>query len=335
MCSSLEVRITSDGFRLPELPGTQWPAYVWGCQLLWYAHTLLYWQWNWSYFRIPKPVLSPTVVSSVKSNPENQTDLKQVLELVVRWKKYWFSKRALKLTEHCPLVPLGSQVFSALYRVNRDASCKRKLKEEKWSPLNWKVIILKPVMINKSRRYMWLMQRQINLINGTLFVLEKRNTVISELCQKSCGFDLYSSTWCQAGERRRSKLEDRWASQRRPAPPWWMSFSPLLAVVNISKPWLCWLSRAGPPSTVRSDRIEPVTEKENDTNQVISNRCFCSFRFHFNVINYHRWIHKPHQMTILYMFYHWSFDTSCTWLILNVTNKWERLKCSKLLLAPN
>ena len=57
-----------------------------------------------------------------------------------------------------------------------------------------KVIILKPVMINKSRRYMWLMQRQINLINGTLFVLEKRNTVISELCQKSCGFDLYSST---------------------------------------------------------------------------------------------------------------------------------------------
>ena len=26
------------------------------------------------YFRIPKPVLSPTVVSSVKSNPENQTD---------------------------------------------------------------------------------------------------------------------------------------------------------------------------------------------------------------------------------------------------------------------
>ena len=174
MCSSLEVRITSDGFRLPELPGTQWPAYVWACQLLWYAHTLLYWQWNWSYFRIPKPVLSPTVVSSVKSNPENQTDLKQVLELVVRWKKYWFSKRALKLTEHCPLVPLGSQVFSALYRVNRDASCKRKLKEEKWSPLNWKVIILKPVMINKSRRYMWLMQRQINLINGTLFVLTKR-----------------------------------------------------------------------------------------------------------------------------------------------------------------
>ena len=37
-----------------------------------------------------------------------------------------------------------------------------------------KVIILKPVMINKSRRYMWLMQRQINLINGTLFVLEKK-----------------------------------------------------------------------------------------------------------------------------------------------------------------
>ena len=158
MCSSLEVRITSDGFRLPELPGTQWPAYVWGCQLLWYAHTLLYWQWNWSYFRIPKPVLSPTVVSSVKSNPENQTDLKQVLELVVRWKKYWFSKRALKLTEHCPLVPLGSQVFSALYRVNRDASCilrdfwrraminvnvnrdarcKRKFKVEQWSFLCW------------------------------------------------------------------------------------------------------------------------------------------------------------------------------------------------------
>ena len=273
----------------------------------------------------------------------------------MRWKKYWFSKRALKLTEHCPLVPLGSQVFSALYRVNRDASCilrdfwrrtminvnvirdascKRKFKEEQWLSLYWKVII-SPVMINKSRRYMWLMQRQINLINGTLFVLEKRNTVISELCQKSCGFDLYSSTWCQAGERRRSKLEDRWASQRRPAPPWWMSFSPLLAVVNISKPWLCWLSRAGPPSTVRSDRIEPVTEKENNTNQVISNRCFCSFRFHFNVINYHRWIHKPHQMTLLYMLYHWSFDTSFTWLILNVTNKWERLKCSKLLLAPN
>ena len=44
--------------------------------------------------------------------------------------------------------------------------------------------------------------------------------------------------------------------------------------ICFSKPWLCWLSRAGHPSTVRSDRIEPVTKKENDTDQVISNRCF-------------------------------------------------------------
>ena len=105
--------------------------------------------------------------------------------------------------------------------------------------------------------------------------------------------------------------------------------------ICFSKPWLCWLSKAGHPSTVRSDRIEPVTKKENDTHQVISIRWFCSFWFPFNVINYHQWIHKPHQMTFLYMLYQWSFDTSCTWLILNVTNKWERLKCSKLLLAPN
>ena len=158
----------------------------------------------------------------------------------MRWKKYWFSKTALKLTEHCPLVPLGSQVFSALYRINRDASCmlrhfkegqlsmstsigmqaaKESLKKNNDHLCTDKVIIL-PVMINKSRRYMWLMQRQINLINGTLFVLEKRNTVILELCQKSCGFDLYSSTWCQAGGKRRSKLEDRWASQKTPTPPW-------------------------------------------------------------------------------------------------------------------
>ena len=39
MCSSLEVRITSDEFRLPELPGTQWPAYVWESQLLWHTNT--------------------------------------------------------------------------------------------------------------------------------------------------------------------------------------------------------------------------------------------------------------------------------------------------------
>ena len=49
-----------------------------------------------------------------------------------------------------------------------------------------------------------------------------------------------------------------------------------------SKPWLCWLSRAGPPSTVHSDRIEPVTKKENDTDQVISNRCFL-----FILISFH------------------------------------------------
>ena len=53
--------------------------------------------------------------------------------------------------------------------------------------------------------------------------------------------------------------------------------------ICFSKPWLCWLSRAGPPSTVRSDRIEPVTKKENDTHQVISIRWFCSFWFPFHV----------------------------------------------------
>ena len=134
MCSSLEVRITSDEFRLPELPGTQWPAYVWECQLLWHTHTHTFYIDNEIdlTLKFPSPFFLQQL--SVQSGATQKTKLMKISSRIGdAMEKYWFSKTALKLTEHCPLVPLGSQVFSALYRINRDASCMlRDLKKDNY-----------------------------------------------------------------------------------------------------------------------------------------------------------------------------------------------------------
>ena len=75
---------------------------------------------------------------SVLSKAIQRTKLKVMLWIRKKMKSVQFTKQSMnitkfpqnfkrwKLTQHCPLVPLRSQVFSALDRVDRDTSCNRK-----------------------------------------------------------------------------------------------------------------------------------------------------------------------------------------------------------------
>ena len=136
-------------------------------------------------------------------------------------------------------------------------------------------------MISRSRRYMWLIQRQMNLMNGTLFVLKEKNK------NKTTYFCKSFHNLMSRGSEKKIHIGGQMSIAKKTSTTlaslslsfslsslsslswslylfWLYSYTHSLSSQyhHYLPPWLCWLSKASLLSTVHLDRIEPVSKNQ-------------------------------------------------------------------------